>query len=250
MEEYRLDGLTIKEHLLEMELRGNKPFAEKLNPGVPHVLGLRMPELRSLARCISHTDWECYFRTADTFYMEERMLYGMVLGCICPDADVEDYLRRVTSFVWMINSWSVCDAFKLAGGKKFVEENRKRLWEYFTDWLRSGVEYEKRFGIVMLMRYFITDEYIDRLLDVYDKVDSGERFPSSSCTPESGVYYVKMALAWALSECFIKFPIQTTEYLKHSSFDDFIYNKTLQKITESYRVSEDGKSWARSMKRK
>lgn len=113
MKEYRLDNLTIKEHLLELAERGNKSFAESLNPGVEHVLGIRIPDLRKLAVRISHTDWEEYLLTADTFYMEERMLQGMVLGCIKPDADVEFYLQRVTRFVWIINSWSVCDTFNL-----------------------------------------------------------------------------------------------------------------------------------------
>ena len=75
MKEYRLDNLTIKEHLLELAERGNKSFAESLNPGVEHVLGIRIPDLRKLAVRISHTDWEEYLLTADTFYMEERMLH-------------------------------------------------------------------------------------------------------------------------------------------------------------------------------
>ena len=79
---YTLDDLTIKEHLLELAEKGNKPFTESLNPGVEHVLGIRVPDLRKLAARIARTDWERFLETSDTFYMEERMLYGMVLGCI------------------------------------------------------------------------------------------------------------------------------------------------------------------------
>lgn len=84
METYTLDDLTIKEHLLELAEKGNKPFTESLNPGVEHVLGIRVPDLRKLAARIARTDWERFLETSDTFYMEERMLYGMVLGCIAP----------------------------------------------------------------------------------------------------------------------------------------------------------------------
>lgn len=91
MEEYRLDDLTIKEHLLRLAERGNKSFTESLNPGVEHVLGIRIPDLRQLAKQISRTNWEEYLLTADSFYMEERMLQGMVLGYIRPDDDVEYY---------------------------------------------------------------------------------------------------------------------------------------------------------------
>ena len=108
--------MTIKEHLLQLAERGNKKFTESLNPGVEHVLGIRVPDLRKLAARIAKDGWEAYLDTADTYYMEERMLQGMVLGCIRPDADIEVYLHRVTCFVWNINSWSVCDTFKFGGG--------------------------------------------------------------------------------------------------------------------------------------
>ena len=170
MKEYRLDNLTIKEHLLELAERGNKSFAESLNPGVEHVLGIRIPDLRKLAVRISHTDWEEYLLTADTFYMEERMLQGMVLGCIKPDADVEYYLQRVTRFVWIINSWSVCDTFKFGGGKRFIAENKERLWHYLVGWMHAQGEYEIRFGVVMSMQLFIDDEHIEQLLEEYDAI--------------------------------------------------------------------------------
>ena len=152
--EYLLDGLTVKEHLLRLAEEGNKPFTESLNPGVEHVLGIRIPALRRLAARIARTDWEAYLDTADTFYMEERMLQGMVLGCVKPDADVEVYLHRVTKFVWIINSWSVCDTFKFGGGKKFIATHADRPWEYLKEWMRAEGEYEVRFGVVMAMSLF------------------------------------------------------------------------------------------------
>ena len=91
-------SLTVKEHLLILAEDGNRKFTEGLHPGVEHVLGIRLPALRKLAARIAKADWERYFDTADGFYMEERMLQGMVLGCIRPDEDVEVYLHRVTRF--------------------------------------------------------------------------------------------------------------------------------------------------------
>ena len=235
-EHYRLDGLTIKEHLLQLAERGNKKFTESLNPGVEHILGIRVPDLRKLAARIAKDDWEAYLDTADTYYMEERMLQGMVLGCIRPDADIEVYLHRVTQFVWNINSWSVCDTFKFGGGKKFVEANKDRLWEYLKTWMHAEGEYEIRFGVVMAMQHFIDEEHLDELFSLYD----GIRHEG---------YYVRMAVAWALSVCFVKFPERTLAYLKQNSLDKFTYNKALQKITESYRVDAATKKVIREMKR-
>lgn len=230
--------LDIKAELLRLAEQGNKPFAQSLNPGVPNVLGIRIPQLRELAKRIAKGDWEAYLAHADTYYMEERMLQGMVLGCIRPDKEVEKYLERVTRFVHIINSWSVCDTFKFGGGKKFIEANRARLWEYLKGWMRAEGEYEIRFGVVMSMQLFIDEAHIGELLALYDRI-------------RHEGYYVKMGVAWALSVCFVKFPDPTLVYLKEkSTLDDFTYNKTLQKITESYRVDAATKQAVRAMKRK
>ena len=236
MEEYRLEGLTIKEHLLQLAERGNKKFTESLNPGVEHVLGIRVPDLRKLAARIAKDGWEAYLDTADTYYMEERMLQGMVLGCIRPDADIEVYLHRVTCFVWNINSWSVCDTFKFGGGKRFIEANKNRLWEYLKTWMRAEGEYEIRFGVVMAMQYFIDEEHIEELFSLYNAI-------------RHEGYYVRMGVAWALSVCFVRFPERTLAYLKQNTLDNFTYNKALQKIIESYRVDAGTKDVIRAMKR-
>ena len=106
MEPTPITPQAVKAELLRLAEQGNKSFTQSLNPGVPNVLGIRIPQLRELAKKIAKGDWETYLATADTYYMEERMLQGMVLGCIRPDKDVEVYLERVTRFVRLINSWS------------------------------------------------------------------------------------------------------------------------------------------------
>ena len=97
-------------------------------------------------------------------------------------------------------------------------------------------EYEIRFGVVMAMQHFIDEEHLDELFSLYD----GIRHEG---------YYVRMAVAWALSVCFVKFPERTLAYLKQNSLDKFTYNKALQKITESYRVDAATKKVIRGMKR-
>ena len=59
-----------------------------------------------------------------------------------------------------------------------------------------------------------------------------------------------MAVAWALSVCYVKYPGKTLPYLRNNSLDDFTYNKALQKIIESNRIDNDTKALIRSMKRR
>lgn len=237
MEKFLLDGYPVRYYLLEYCKTGIKEFSQSLNPGVENVLGIRMHDMRSLAHRISQSDWEMYLSEASSFYMEERMLQGIVLGCIKPDKDIEVYLRRVARFVEIINSWSVCDTFRFAGGNKYFKKHSSRIWEFVKSYFNSSREYEVRFGVVMSLFYFIDEEHIDELLSLLDHISHE-------------AYYVKMAVAWAVSFCFIKFPDKTMDFLKESSLDNFTYNKSLQKIIESYRVDKETKSLIRSMKRK
>ena len=90
----------------------------------------------------------------------------------------------------------------------------------------------------MLLDYFIFDEYIEKVINILDKIN------------HEG-YYVKMAVAWCLAEIGIKYNEKLMNYLKgKNSLDDFTYNKTLQKMIESYRITNEQKDILRKMKRK
>ena len=236
MNEYRINGMTVKENLLQLAGDGNKKFTESLHPGIEHVLGVRIPALRRLAAQIAKDDWQSYLRTADTYYMEERMLQGMVIGHL-KMKDTEEYLALVAKFIPLINSWSVCDTFDFCGKQRFVDKNKEKVWQFLEQWMASDKEYEIRFGVVMAMGHYIDEEYIDKVLQWMDRIS------------HEG-YYVKMAVAWSLSVCYVKFPEKTMDYLKKNHLDDFTYNKALQKIIESYRVSAEDKEVIRSMRRK
>ena len=103
--------------------------------------------------------------------------------------------------------------------------------------LSSKEEFEIRFGTVMLLNYYIDDGYIDRVLLLLDGI-------------KHEGYYVKMAIAWAVSICFVKFPEKTMNYLMQNTMDNFTFNKSLQKITESLRVDKETKIIIRGMRRK
>ena len=62
--------------------------------------------------------------------------------------------------------------------------------------------------------------------------------------------YAKMAVAWALQVCYVKFPEKTRWLFENNSMDDFTYNKAIQKIRESYQVSREEKDELGRMKRK
>lgn len=224
---------SIKQQLTAMAEEPYRKFASSLIPNVDNVLGVRLPALRKLARTIAKGDWRDYVRSAGTDTFEEVMLHGMVIGCV--RADVEELLELVAAFVPRIDNWSVCDSF--CNGLKFARKHRERVWEFLQPYFASPNEYDVRFAVVMLLQYYADDEYIERTLALLD----GVRHEG---------YYAKMAVAWAVSICYVKLPEPTMAYLRSSRLDDFTYNKALQKIIESLAVSADDKSRIRAMKRR
>jgi 3-methyladenine DNA glycosylase AlkD len=194
---------------------------------------VRLPKLRELAKELAKGDWRGYIAVAQADYYEEVMLQGLVIAYA--KADIEEVLRYVAAFVPKINNWAVCDSF--CTSLKITQRHRARVWDFLQPYLHSRKEFELRFGIVMLLGFYIADEYIDQVLALLD----GAKHEG---------YYVKMAVAWAISICFVKYPEKTMAYLQNSTLDDFTYNKALQKITESFRVDKETKILIRSMKRK
>ena len=63
---YRIDERSITEHLLELAQQGNQPFTQRLHPDIAGVLGVRLPDLRALARRILRSvSWPAYLAEAD-----------------------------------------------------------------------------------------------------------------------------------------------------------------------------------------
>ncbi|MEK5061792.1 DNA alkylation repair protein [Paenibacillus sp. FSL H7-0326] len=223
----------LKKQLLALSDQKYQQFTARLIPNITNLLGVRHPELHKLAKTIAKGDWRTYLNQAEDEYFEEVMLQAMVLGYV--KTDIDELLEYVAAFIPKITNWSICDSF--CSGLKITKKNKARVWEFVTPYLSSEDTYHVRFGVVMLLTYFVDEEYIEQVLQKLDTIHSEE-------------YYVQMAVAWAISICYIKMPEQSTKYLLESSLDKFTYNKALQKITESYQVSAEQKELIRTMRRK
>ncbi len=223
---------TIRERICSLADDEYRQFQSKLVPGVDNILGVRLPRLRKLAKELAKGDWRKDIALMQDKYYEEVMLQGLIIGYA--KTDIEEILHYVAAFVPKINNWAVCDW--CCGSFKITKNHLARVWGFLQPYLLSQKEYELRFGIVMLLTFYIEDKYIDRVLLLLDTV-------------KHEGYYVKMAAAWALSICFVKYPEKTMAYLTKNTLDDFTYNKTLQKITESFRVNKETKIIIRNMKR-
>lgn len=225
---------NIREELKSLADNKYREFHASLLPGADNILGVRIPQLRLIAKKIAkENDWHTFVEATDIQYYEETMLQGMVIGMAKNELD--EQIKYIAQFIPSINNWAVCDIF-CGELKTAVRKGKERIWQFIQPYLKSDKEFEIRFGIVMLFHY-IDEEHIDALLEYADSF-------------EHEAYYARMAMAWMISICFVKFPEKTMEYLKQSKLDNWTYNKALQKTVESLRIDKETKDILRSMKRR
>ena len=223
---------NLKDKLFELSDEKYKKFHSGLCPNTDNIIGVRLPKLREISKEIAKGDWKDFLATSSNDYYEEVMINGLVIAYA--KCDVDEKLNYIESFVPKIDNWAICDSF--CNSLKFVNKNKEKVWEFIQPYLKSNKEFEIRFAVVIILNYYITEDYIDLVLETLDEV-------------KHEGYYVKMAVAWAISLCFVKFEEKTMNYLKNNKLDDFTYNKSLQKICESLRVDKDTKAIIKSMKR-
>ncbi len=208
-------------------------FSAGLNPGAERMLGVRLPDLRNLAKRIAADDWEKYLSKWKRRYFEDCMLRGFVISYV--KVDTKERLRLFAEFIPEIDTWSVCDSF--AGTWKPKAKEKQAFWDFILPYLDSGKEFEMRYCIVSMTAHFIDEDHIDEIIELIDSHDNEG-------------YYYRMAAAWNLATCLAKFPDETFKYLKgKNNLNDFTYNKIIQKSIESYRISDEMKNTLKKMRR-
>lgn len=228
----KINANNIREYLISISDKDYKTHVNSI--GVSNnVLGIRIPVLREIAKEIAKDDWRTFVRDVGDLYFEERMIHGMVLGYI--KIEVDELIKYLDLFIPKINNWSICDSS--VSTLKVIKKHNDIFWEYIQKYIKSDQEFDIRFGVVVLLMYFINDRYIDKVINILDIINNDG-------------YYVKMAVAWALSYCYIKYPTKTMEYYNNSNVDNFTYNKAIQKTIESFQVKDEDKIVLKTMKRK
>lgn len=224
----------LKQELISLAEPRYQQFQSALIPNIDSktMLGVRFPLLRKIAKRIIKENPKEYLIYALNDSFEEIMLQGMVIGYW--KTDLTESLSFVERFIEKIDNWSVCDSF--CSGLKLPLQYPAELWDFIGQYCEDEREYYCRFGIVMMLFYYVNEIYIDELL---------QRLRQAPLT----AYYVQMAVAWAISICYASFPEKTLKMLEQSSFDDFTYNKALQKIIELRNISREEKEMLRQRKR-
>lgn len=212
-----------------------KDFQSKLMPdyNINKILGIRLPILRKIAKQIHKESYVDFLNICGDYYFEEIMLKGFVIGLIKTN-NYNVFLKLIQLHIPKICNWSLCDSF--CSSLKESNKYKKELIEDIKKFVKSKNVWEIRVAIVLLLNYFLDEEYLATSLEIADSV-------------ENNYYYVSMARAWLVATAFSKNEQVTFRFFENCNFDDITFNRTIQKARESFRVSCDTKTKLLKLKR-
>ena len=223
--------MDILKELLDLREEEYADFQSRLTPGIDRerFIGVRIPKLRKLAGIFKKTTASKEFLgELPHYYFEENMLHGLLI------AEIKDYdmcIAELEKFLPFIDNWAVCDVLS----PKVFKKHKTELFSEIRKWSDSKDTYICRFGIGMLMRYFLDEDFTPEHLKIPANIHSEE-------------YYVNMMIAWFFATALAKQWEASLPYIEARSLDDWTHNKAIQKARESLRISKERKDYLKGLK--
>ena len=221
----------IQKQLFALQDKSYQAFQSKLMPTLPaeKVIGVRTPVLRKLAKQLVGTPQaEAFLRSLPHEYYEENNLHAFLLENI---RDYDTALAETEKFLPYINNWATCDCFC----PKVFAKRKTELLVPIRRWLDSGEVYTVRYGMEMLMRYYLDDAFRPEYLEWVADVHSTE-------------YYINMMRAWYFATALAKQPDAALPWLTEKRLDLWTHNKAIQKAVESRRIPPGMKQLLRGLR--
>lgn len=223
---------NIVNSLLMLKDDNYKAFHAKLIPTVdPNlIIGVRTPVLRTFAKSLDDDTRKVFINTLPHTYYEENNLHAFLIEQI---KDFDQAVYETKKFLPYIDNWATCDMFS----PKVFKSNAKQLLPLINDCLNSKKTYTIRYGIGLLMKYFLNDvNFKEEYLNTVSKIESDE-------------YYINMMIAWYFSTALCKQYNYTLPYLTENKLEKWIHNKTISKACESRMISQTVKTMLKTLKR-
>ena len=226
-----MDMDAIQEKLFALQDLNYRQFQAKLMPTVDpeRIIGVRMPALRKLAKELKGTaEAEAFLDALPHRYYDENNLHGLLL---CARSGYEETVAGLEIFLPHVDNWATCDLLS----PRAFRSHPPQLPGQLRRWLDSGDTYTVRFGLEMLMSFYLDECFRPEYLDWAAEVKSEE-------------YYVRMMVAWYFATALAKQYDAVLPYLTGRRLEQWTHNKTIQKAVESYRITPEQKDALRALR--
>lgn len=223
--------MKVIDELFNLKDEKYKELQAKIIPNIKSdsIIGVRTPELRKFAKdLVKNNNYLSFFNELPHKYFDENQLHAFIISEI---KDYDECILYLNKFLPYVDNWATCDQLS----PKVFKKNHDKLLDQIKVWIKSKETYTIRFGIGMLMQYYLDDNFKLEYLEMVSNIRSDE-------------YYVNMMIAWYFATALAKQYDSTIKVIENYKLDKWVHNKTIQKSIESYRISLEQKEYLRSLK--
>ena len=223
----------LQEKLFSLRDEEYRKFNLKLLPTVEKnsVIGVRMPALRKLAKNFFTPETAALFtENLPHDYHEENLIHAALISGM---KNYSDCLNATKKFLPFVDNWAVCDSFN----PKIFSRHAKEFEPEIKIFLRAEKPFTVRFGILMLMKFYLDEFFDEKHLQLVADVQAEN-------------YYVQTVAAWYFAEVAAKKFDAAIPFLRDKKLSPGVHEKTIQKICESRKFSDDKKNYIKKFKMK
>ena len=256
-----LSGMThaelVKRLLAEQDLK-YRDFHASLLPNIDKktIIGVRVPTMRKIAKeFVGSAVKESAKGSAKSMpkdvanfldklphkYFEENQVHLFAVERI---KEFDECLHRIEQFLPYIDNWAVCDG----KSPKALLKDEARFYAKICEWLKSTKPYTVRFGVNMLMNFFLDERFSKEHLKLVAAIDENLFDDNGRAECPTDRYYVQMVIAWYMATALAKQWAATFPYIKGRKLSPWIHAKTIQKACESYRITDEQTKILRALK--
>lgn len=223
--------MNIIDELFKLQDKKYRELQIKTIPNVTSdtIIGVRTPELRKFAKdLVKNNNYLSFLDELPHKYFDENQLHAFTISLL---KDYDECIMYVNKFLPYVDNWATCDQMS----PKVFKNNTDKLLEQIKVWIKSNEVYTIRFGIGMLMQYYLDDNFKLEYLSMVSNIKSDE-------------YYVNTMIAWFFATALAKQYKSTLPFIEGKKLEKWTHNKTVQKAIESYRITSEQKEYLRSLK--
>ena len=222
---------NLEKQLFEMQDLKYRDFHSKLLPGIDRetIIGIRTPMLRRFTKEFAETlEAELFLKDLPHRYYEENNMHMMIITSI---SDYKTCLAEIQRFLPYINNWATCDSPL----PKCFDKNKEDILERAKKWIAADTTYVKRYGMGVMMRLFLDEDFKEEYIQLVAGVKSEE-------------YYVNMMIAWYMATALAKQWDAAIPYIQEHRLSEWVHRKSIQKAVESYRITPEQKEYLKGLR--
>ena len=221
----------LQKQLFELQDIKYRDFHSKLMPETAKekIIGIRTSVLRKFARVLAGTpESEDFLQQLPHQFYEENNLHMMLIAQI---KDYDKCISETEKFLPYIDNWATCDSPL----PKCFDKNKEDILERAKKWIAADTTYVKRYGMGVMMRLFLDEDFKEEYIQLVAGVKSEE-------------YYVNMMIAWYMATALAKQWDAAIPYIQEHRLSEWVHRKSIQKAVESYRITPEQKDYLKGLR--